>query len=400
MGEALLGLGVLLVLATYLGRAARLVGLPSVPIYMLVGLLASPAVGISPLHISYEDVQLLATVGLVLLLFHLGLEFDTAAFAKDARTLILAGVSYIVINFGAGLLLGFALGWGGAEAFVIAGMTGISSSAIVTKLMIDLKKLGKPETSLILGTIVIEDVFLALYLAILNVLINPADNLGASAVKLLISVGFLILLFIMARRGSRIVSRIVGEKSSELFIVGLVGITLFFAGAAEELGVSDAIGAFMVGLIVAGTDARHRAETAINPLRDTFAAVFFIGFGLTLDPSEFGQVLVPVIVAVLITLVANVAAGVIAGRLQRLPLTTGVEVGLMLVSRGEFALILATMAAAANLDPRLTPFAGLYVLVLAILGPILATYGPRLWRGKSEQASQEAIKAVPRSPAS
>ncbi|GGH41960.1 cation:proton antiporter [Microbacterium album] len=389
MAETMMILGLLLVLATFLGRAARRIGLPSVPVYMLVGLAASPAVDVIPVELPHHEIELLGVIGLVLLLFHLGLEFDTAAFGKNARTLVLAGIGYIVINFGAGLVLGFVLGWGTAEALVIAGITGISSSAIVTKLMLDLRKMTRPEAPLILGIIVIEDIFLAVYLAVLGVVVNPGSGVWDSVLRFAVSVGFLAVLFVLARRGSRIVSRIVGEKSAELFVVGLVGISLLVAGVAEEAGVSDAIGAFMVGLIVAGTNARHRAETMVTPLRDTFAAVFFIGFGLTLDPAQFGAVLVPAVVAVALAIAANVAAGVVGARLQGFSALTGVEVGLTLLSRGEFALILATIAAGAGLDPRITSFAGLYVLILAILGPVLATYVPRMW------AREDAAPAPP-----
>ncbi|MBD7957368.1 cation:proton antiporter [Microbacterium sp. Sa4CUA7] len=387
MGETIMILGLLLVIATFVGRAARLIGLPSVPVYMLVGLAASPSVEIIPVDLPYDDIAVLATIGLVLLLFHLGLEFDTAAFAKDAKTLIVAGIGYIAVNFGAGLVLGFALGWGTAEALVVAGITGISSSAIVTKLMIDLHKLSRPEAPLILGIVVIEDVFLAVYLAVLGVAIEPNADVWASVLQLVLSIGFLVFLLTVARKGSRVVSRIVNEKSAELFIVGLVGLSLLIAGMAEEIGVSDAIGAFMVGLVVAGTNARHKADRAIAPLRDTFAAVFFLGFGLTLDPARFGEVLVPVLIAAAVTIIANIGAGVLAAHLQKFSVLTGVEIGLTLLSRGEFALILATIAAAAGLDSRIGPFAGLYVLILAVIGPILATHAPRLWRRGGEVVS-------------
>ncbi|WP_158566329.1 cation:proton antiporter [Micromonospora craterilacus] len=390
MGETIMVLGLLLVVATFLGRAARLVGLPTVPVYILTGLAAGAANSFLPVHLAYEDVHVLAVIGLVLLLFHLGLEFDTAAFAKNARTLVTAGVAYIALNVGAGLLLGFALGWGAPEALAVAGITGISSSAIVTKLMFDLKKLARPEAPLILGIIVIEDVFLAVYLAVLNTVINPAGSLWASAVRFAVSVGFLVFLFVLARRGSKIVSRIVNEKTAELFVVGLVGITLFIAGMAEEVGVSDAIGAFMVGLIVAGTNAKHRAETTIGPLRDTFAAVFFVGFGLTLDPGSFGGVLTPVLLAVAVSIVVNLIAGVVAARVQDMPALIGAEIGLTLLSRGEFALIVATIAATAGLDERIMPFAGLYVLILGILGPLLVTYAPRLWNQPRQPSPDQA----------
>lgn len=376
MANQLLVLGLLLVLASLLGRLARRVGLPTIPVFMVVGLLASPAVEIFPFDIEYHDVELIATFGLILLLFHLGLEFDLDDFVGNARSLLMAGGAYILLNVGAGIGLGFLIGWGTKEALVIAGIAGVSSSAIVTKLLIELNRLTNRETPMILGVIVVEDIFVALYLAVLTTVIGGEASTWATILRLAGSFAFLAVMFFLARKAGPVVGRLIGTPDDELFTIGFFGLAILLAGTGEEVGVSEAIGAFLMGLIISGTRFRDRTSELVLPLRDVFAAVFFLAFGVTLDPSEFGAVLGPVAIAVVLTIVANLVAGWLTTR--GLGLSAAVNAAFTLLSRGEFALILATLAAGAGLDKRIAPFAGLYVLTLAIIGPILATQAPRI----------------------
>jgi CPA2 family monovalent cation:H+ antiporter-2 len=378
VGHELIVLGAALLVAAALGRAGRRVGLPTIPLFMVAGLLAGPYVLPVALVEHPEDLELLAVLGLVLLLFHLGLEFDLDDFADNAKGLVAAGSAYILLNVGAGLGLGLALGWGAREALVVAGITGISSSAVVTKLVVELQRLTNRETPLVLGVIVVEDVFLALYLAALTPLLGAGESLVTTLLRLAGAFVFLLAMFMLARRGGRLVSRVVGGRDEELLTITFVGLAVLFAGTAEEIGVSDAIGAFLIGLAVGSTPARERVERLVRPLRDVFAAVFFLAFGLSLDPSTFGSVALPVAVAVLLTLLANVVAGLVTARLRGLGTREGVNAALLLLTRGEFALILATMAVAAGLDDRIGPFAGLYVLVLAVVGPVLAARSPEI----------------------
>src|SRR3954462_12543138 len=172
IGRDLLILGVLFVLAYVLGRLGKLIGLPAIPIYMIVGLLASPHTDFFPLDFHAADVELVATFGLIFLLFSLGLEFDQDEFFGNARALLLSGGTRIVINMGVGFLFGMWVGWGAREALIIAGMTAVSSSAIITKLLIELRRLANRETPVILGIAVVEDIFIAIYLAIVTVVIS------------------------------------------------------------------------------------------------------------------------------------------------------------------------------------------------------------------------------------
>ena len=378
LGEELLVLGILFLIAYALGRVGKLIGLPSIPIYMLVGLLASPHFHLFPLEFESEYIELIAVFGLIFLLFNLGLEFDQDEFFGNAGKLLVSGGSYILINMGVGFAFGFMVGWGTREALVIAGMTATSSSAIVTKLLIELRRLANPETPMILGVTVVEDIFIAVYLAIVSVVISGETDFWAVIVKLVVAFAFLIVMFAVARYGGRVLSRLIQTKDDELFTILIFGLAVTFGGIGELLGVTDAIGAFLIGLALGATRYRARIEAFATPLRDVFGAFFFLSFGLALDPSTFGAVLVPVSVAIVMTIVLNIGAGQLVAWINGFGPQAGLNTAVILVNRGEFALILATLATAGGLDARLTPFAGLYVLVMAVIGPLLAVNSERI----------------------
>jgi CPA2 family monovalent cation:H+ antiporter-2 len=390
LGPDLLELGVLFVVAYLLGRLGKLIGLPAIPIYMVVGLLASPHTAAIPISVPTDQVELVATFGLIFLLFNLGLEFDQDEFFGNARALLFSGGTRIVINMAVGVGFGFLLGWGPREALVIAGMTAVSSSAIITKLLIELRRLANRETPVILGIAVVEDIFIAVYLAIVTVVISGETDIGQVLLRLGVSFLFIIVMFVIARWGGRVVSRLVGTRDDELFTILFFGLAVAFGGIGEMVGVSDAIGAFLIGLVLGATRFRARIEQLALPMRDVFAAFFFLNFGLALDISQFGAVALPVIVAVLLTLVVNTAGGQLIALQSRLTPAEGFNVSGMLQNRGEFVLILATLAAAHGLDSRLTPFAGLYVLIMAIIGPVLAVNSERagawIFRGRRRAA--------------
>lgn len=373
MHADLIGLGAIVLLAGLVARLGRRFGFPTVPCYMLIGIVFGPGTP-GPVLVEHpEDLALLASLGLVLLLFHLGVEFPAEQVLGSGKRLFIAAGVYIGLNVSAGLALGFALGWGTSEALVIAGALGISSSAIATKLLIELRRLTNAETPIILGVIVIEDMFLAFYLALLAPVLNDSGSTADFIVDLLISFGFLVALFALARWGARAIALILDCREDELLAILMVGLVVLVAGVALEVGVSEAIGALMIGLVVSRTSLKERVEQLVLPLRDVFAAVFFISFGLTIDVADLGGVALPVAIAVCVTLLTNLTAGVFTARLFGFNQRAATNIGLTVLGRGEFSLILATLAIAAGLDERMGPFVALYVLVLAIAAPLLAS---------------------------
>ncbi|MDX3381894.1 cation:proton antiporter [Streptomyces niveiscabiei] len=370
--DSLLALGGAFLAAAVLARLGNRFGLPTIPLFTLAGILLGPHTPGLVLVRDAHDFEMLSALGLVLLLFYLGLEFHVDDLKNGGRRLLLAGGSYLVLNVGAGLAFGFGLGWGAREALVLAGVLGISSSAIVTKILIDLGRIGRPGTKIVLGVIVVEDIFLALYLAVLQPVISGAEGGLEIAWQVAKAFGFLLLLATAARYGTRLVARLIHVRDDELLVISFLGAAVFVAGVSEYLGVADAIGAFMVGLIFGATPSGPRIRRLVHPLRDAFAAIFFFAFGLAIDPGDFAAVAVPVVIAVVLTLAMNVAAGLVVARLYGYAAREATLIATTLLARGEFALILAAMAANAGLDSRLAPFIAGYVLVLAVLGPLAA----------------------------
>jgi len=381
LGRELIALGAALLAAALLARAGRRIGLPTIPLFMIAGVLAGPHTPGLVLVRDPAQLGLLTTLGLVLLLFHLGLEFSLDDLLAGGRKLLVAGVVYLALNVGGGIGVGLGFGWGGREALVVGGIIGISSSAIVTKLVVELRRLANPETRLLLGIIVVEDVFLAIYLALLQPAIGEADPGLEAALTVVRAFAFLAALTVIARWGRRVIARLLGRGGDdELLTVSFVGLAVIVAGVAATVGVSEAIGAFLAGQMVAATPLRHRIERLVLPLRDLLAATFFFAFGLSIDPGEVATVLGPVGLAVGFTVAANLAAGAIAAKLHGYGRQEALNIGLTVLARGEFSLILASLAAVAGLDGRLSPFTAGYVLVLALIGPLAASRSDRLAR--------------------
>ena len=378
MGRELIVLGVAFLLAGLLARAGRQVGLPTIPFFMAAGIIVGPYTPGPVLFEHPEDLELLAAFGLIFLLFYLGVEFSLEDLTGGGRKLLASAGLYLALNLGCGLAFGFALGWGSKEAFLVAGATGISSSAIVTKLLVELRRLGNPETRLILGIVVIEDLVLALYLAALAPILGEAQGPGEAVLLFARALAFLIVLGLVARYGTRVVGALIASRDDELLVVLFVGFALLISGIAFELGVSDAIGAFMAGLVLAGTASARRIQRLVLPLRDAFAAVFFFAFGLSIDVGDFGKVAAPAVAAVVMSLVLALIAGIGVARINGLDREAAANIAFTVVARGEFSLILVALALQAGLDERLAPFVAEYVLALAIISPLLASRSTEL----------------------
>lgn len=368
-GHALLAVGGAFLAAGVIARAGVRIGLPTIPLFMVAGIVFGPHTPGLSLVDDPGEMAVLSGLGLVFLLFYLGLEFSVDDLVSGGRRLAVAGAGYLVLNIGGGLAFGFALGWGTREALVIAGAIGISSSAIVTKLLVEAQRLRNPESRLVMGIIVIEDVFLALYLAVLQPVLS-----GTSGVSALVDFGkafaFLVVLGAVARWGGRLVTRLFQSADDELLVVTFVGVAVTGAAVAHELGVSDAIGAFMVGAVLGGSGVAPRVHKLVLPLRDAFGALFFFIFGLSIDPGTVGTVWLPVLAAVGVTIVLNLGAGLLAAKVHSFDRQQAVDIGLTVLTRGEFSLVLAAMAVTAGLDSRVAPFVAGYVLLLAVVGPL------------------------------
>jgi CPA2 family monovalent cation:H+ antiporter-2 len=290
------------------------------------------------------------------------------------------GTIYVAINFTLGLAFAALQGWPLKEVLVAAGITTISSSAIVAKVLVDLKRTANPETEMILGIIMFEDVFLAVYLSIVSGLVlSQAASFGDVLGSALLALGFMAGLLIVGRLAIPLLNRFLNIASDEVFLLVIFAGLLIIAGFSETIHVAEAIGALLVGLVLAETEHIKRIEHLVIPFRDFFGAVFFFSFGLSIDPLALGGAVGLALAAVVLTIIGNYVAGLLAGRSAQLSQRASSNIGLTIVSRGEFSIILANLAQSGGLLPILQPFAALYVLLLAILGPLLTKESKQIY---------------------
>jgi CPA2 family monovalent cation:H+ antiporter-2 len=377
MDHMVLEVGLAIALIAVAGLISSKLRVSVIPFYILVGMAVGPhAPVIGNFDFRFIEsaplIDFMGRIGILFLLFYLGLEFSIGRLIKSGRSIVVGGTIYILINFTLGILFGVVAGFPLKEILVIAGITTTSSTAIVAKVLIDLKRTANPETEMILGIIMFEDVFLAVYLSILSGLVlSGSTSLGGVLLSALIALGYMLVLLIIGRKAAPLLNRALNIRSNEVFALVIFSLLFLIAGFSETIHVAEAIGALLIGLILAETEHMKRIEHLILPFRDFFGAIFFFSFGLTINPLELGGAVWLSIGAVIITLIGNYVAGLLAGRSAGLSPKASSNIGITIVSRGEFSIIMANLGKAGGLMPILQPFAALYVLILAILGPIL-----------------------------
>ncbi len=382
---AFIEIGALILGLALLSRLAGRFGLTAVPLFLLAGLAMGEG-GVIQLDVTLEFFEIAAEIGVLLLLFALGLEYSESELRSGLRSGVAPGVVDMLLNATPGVAAGFLLGWDPLAAVLLGGITWITSSGVVSKVLSDLGRLGFRETPAVLNLLVIEDLAMAVYLPVVAALIvgGSATAMATSVTIALIAVT--VILLAALRYGRRLSDLVVGG-SDEAFLLTVFGITLLVAGLAQELEVSGAIGAFLVGLALSG-QAELRANTLVSPLRDLFAATFFLFFSFQIDPADLVGVAVPALLLAVVTMFTKIATGwYAAGRTGAGP-KGRMRAGTVLVARGEFSIVIAALGSSLLDGPDLGALAAGYVLITAIVGPLAAKFSdqvrlpPRLMRRK------------------
>ena len=360
-------LGVIALGLAACARTAHRLGFSAIPLYLLAGLAFGNG-GLLPLRFSGDFVSIVAEIGVLLLLFELGLEYTGEQLAANLRTGLPAGVADFLLNFPLGVVAGLLLGWSPLAAILLGGVTYVSSSGIIARVLAELGRLGNPETPPILSILVLEDLAMAVYLPLVAVLLIGQGLTGAVAAVAAALATAAVVLFVAVRYGAAI-SRLVHHQSDEVVLLATLGLVLLVAGVAQRLQVSSAVGAFLVGVALSGPIV-EQAHRLLAPLRDLFAATFFLFFGLQIDPSTLPPVLAPAVALGVAKAATKLLTGWWAAGRAGVDAPGRLRAGATLVVRGEFSIVIAGLGA--GLEPRLGPLSAAYVLFLAILGPILA----------------------------
>ena len=368
-GVLFLELGAIILGLAVFARLATRFRLSPIPLYLLAGL-AFGRGGLLPVVTAEGFIEVGAEIGVVLLLLMLGLDYSAEELTHSLRTGTRTGLLDVALNFTPGLVAGLLLGWQPLAAMLLGGITYISSSGVVAKLMNDFEWIGNRETPSVLSLLVQEDLVMAAFLPIAAVLLVGSAPLAA-AVSVAVAVAAVALVLVIAVRFGERLSRLVFSRSDEALVLSIFGITLLVAGAAEELQVSAAVGAFLVGIGIHG-QAADRARDLISPLRDLFGAVFFVFFGLQIDPGAIPSVLAVAGALAAVTAVSKGATGWLAARAADVGSRGRWRAATVLVARGEFSIAIAALGVAAGVEPDIGPLTAAYVLILAIVGPVVA----------------------------
>jgi CPA2 family monovalent cation:H+ antiporter-2 len=385
LGAVILGLGIL-------GRVAGQLGLSPIPLYLLAGLAFGKG-GLLPLVTAGQFIQTGAEIGVILLLLLLGIEYSAEELTGALRRSAPAGAVDLVLNFTPGLAAGLLLGWPLLAAVVLGGVTYVSSSGIAAKLLGELGRLGNRETPTVLSILVIEDLAMAAYLPILTGLL-AAGSVLAKAVPVVVALASVGVVLAVTLRWGHTISRLVFTPNDEVLLLVVLGLALVVAGLAQRLQVSAAVGAFLVGIAISGPAAAS-AGPLLAPLRDLFAAVFFVFFGLQTDPAQLPGVALPALALALVGVLTKLATGWWAARRAGVGVAGRLRAGSVLVARGEFSIVIAGLAVAAGLQARLRPLATAYVLALAVLGPLITRVADPLAASLHRPAAEPASARRP-----
>lgn len=371
----LVELGALLFGLSVLGRIARRFNIPVIPLYLLAGLCFGQG-GVLSLSASHDFIQVAADIGVILLLVMLGLEYSAGELRASLRAQAPIGVLDGLLNALPGAALALIAGWGVTAAVALGGVTWVSSSGVIAKMLGDSGRLGNRETPAILGVLVIEDLAMALYLPLLTALLS-GGGAAKVVVAVVIAVGVVSAVIVVATRYGHHVTRLVSARDNESLLLGMLGLTLLVAGAADKLKVSAAVGAFLVGIAVSGTVAETAVEV-LAPLRDVFAAVFFVFFGLSTNPHDLLPVIPLALALALVTSGTKTATGYIAARRAGIKRRGRWRAAVTLIPRGEFSVVVAALAVGAGAEAKLGPTAACYVLITIVIGALVFRWPDRL----------------------
>jgi len=362
-------LGAVLITLGLLARGSGRFGLSPIPLYLLLGVVVG-GTDLLPVGLTSEFISTGAEIGVILLLFMIGLEYTADELRTSLTKGLPSGVLDLTLNFPPGLIAGLLLDWSLPAAVLLGGVTYISSSGVIAKLLSDLERMGNRETPSILTILVLEDLVMAVYLPLTAVLLVDT-GMATGLLSLAGAVVTVVVVLVLSLRYGDHMSRLISDRSEEVVLLSVLGLIFFLAGAAQQLQVSAAVGAFLVGIALSG-EVAEVTRRLLTPLRDLFAALFFLFFGLQIDPGAVPPVLGIAAALAAVTALTKLATGWWAARRAGVATRGRWRAGAALIARGEFSIVIAEIGVVAGVEASLGPLAAAYVLLLAVAGPVLA----------------------------
>jgi len=370
IGAALLVLGLVALVANKLKFSV-------VPLYLLIGLALGEG-GLIPLSLSEEFLNTGAQIGAIMLLLLLGLEYSAYYLAKAFKERKSAGVVDFLANGLPGFAVGLLLGWGLPGALALGGITYVSSSGIAAQLIKEMGYRRSEVSKRAIGVLVFEDLALAPYLPLLtSVVLGVGVFSGLLTVSLALAITGLVIL--VSFRGSSKFQKFLDPNEPGGLLLTVFGAALLAAGLADLIGFSGVVAAFLIGLLLTG-EVAEAARSRLAPIRDIFAAIFFLFFGITTNPANLPAVLPLAAVITVIGVAGKYAVGWWVTR-DLTDKQSAWRVTGFLTARGEFSMVIAALAAPVVLNVKLQALTLAYVILTALIASILL----RLTRSKLER---------------
>jgi len=367
--------------------------------YIVAGILIGPNIHLNLFGLSYNGVltetdfiQSISQLGLVLLLFFVGLEFSITKLKKTKEAAAILAVTNLAVDMFAGFVIGAWLGWPLIDTIFMAGVISMSSSAIAAKALIDLKRLGNAETEFILGMVILESFMAMIILTLVNGVVISSDGAPTNPTSLFAGIGiflgfFAFLAAVVIPNTVKMFERI---KSDELFILFAMAMVFLAAALAQSFRVPAIIGAFFMGMVFADTKLAQRMKSKMEPLRDAFVAMFFLSFGMLIDPSALPAVLPMLLLAVPLILMSDMFLTASLAYMIGFSSKAAMAVGTSFIARNEEAILYASVGTRSihnnqNLSTNyagtyLTPFTGILCIVMSALAPLLMVRSDRIAR--------------------
>lgn len=384
VGGIILGLGVV-------SWLAHRIGVSPIPFYLIIGLFFGKG-SVFPLDASEGFFEVGSEIGVILLLVMLGLEYSAHELVSSLKRSRKAGIMDALLNAVPGAAFALLMGWGPIAAVALAGITWVSSSGLVARLLNELGRLSNRETPTVLSILVMEDLAMAFYLPILSALLVGAGWVTGSITVVISVLGVSVILLLSLKYSDRF-SRLFDWEHGESLLLGVFGLTLLVAGVAQQFHVSAAVGAFLVGIALSGRVAQS-AERLLSPLRDLFAAFFFLFFGLSTNPMDLGSMILPALLLAVVTMSTKVFTGYRAAASAGIGPLGRWRTGLIITPRGEFSVVIAGLAVGAGVQPLLAPLATAYVLITVFTGPLLARMADARWFTKAVITREKRQRAL------
>lgn len=373
-------LALILVLAGIVTLIFKRLRQPLILGYIVAGFICGPHLSIFPTIADINSVSTWADIGVIFLMFTLGLEFSFKKLVKMGPSPVIAACTIIFCMIGLGALAGHFFGWNRMNSLFLGGMLAMSSTTVIYKALDDMGLRQQRFASSVLGALVVEDILGILLMVILSTMAVSNQFEGTELFYSLLKLAFVLILWFIV--GVFLIPTFLRRArplmSSETLLIMALGFCFLMVVIAVNMGYSAAFGAFMMGSILAETVEAEQINTVVAPVKDLFGAIFFVSVGMMVDPGIIGQYWLPIVILILLIIVGQTIFGTMGFMLSGKPLRVAIQCGFSMAQIGEFAFIIASLGVSLKVtEPFLYPVVVAVSVITTFLTPYMIRLAPR-----------------------